>query len=472
MAAHFGDMLLERRRAMGLSIQQVANTIKIRPQIIEYFETENLAAMPPRGYAQGMISSYARYLGLNPRVVVDAYFDCLNAYERGLGTGARRRQDIEPDASPRSANATGRFLMVNGVPSSSRYAQRPPQAGYVAEGNSQHQPVAASKLRPLPMAGRGTGGNRARGGDDTFPNGYGASQQTGRIPRQGVNPNRPAVTGMVSARRPPYRAGAPSRGGSYDRERVRSDRFRGQSPASAQPGQRQCGRNGAVPPRRGAQGRGAGANRAPQLDPRVLIALIVGMALIVILLAMLVLRGCAPASNAAAGGSTPKAQTAAKASDSSSQDGTTDASDATASGVTEGATAGDAATAAGDATATAAEPQETKVKVSIPEEGAVAFLEVKLDGKSVLGAQEVGPFEQEFTVTQQIEITTDKPSDVTVTKNGEKVRYDMKVSGVAKVTIVAPQPEPAPDDAAADGGDAQGADAANGSDSSDSTQQQ
>ena len=57
MAARFGDMLLEQRRRMGLSIQQVANTIKIRPQIIEFFETGNFASMPPRGYAQGMISS-------------------------------------------------------------------------------------------------------------------------------------------------------------------------------------------------------------------------------------------------------------------------------------------------------------------------------------------------------------------------------------------------------------------------------
>ena len=77
MAARFGDMLLEQRRRMGLSIQQVANTIKIRPQIIEFFETGNFASMPPRGYAQGMISSYARFLGLNPREVVNAYFDDL-----------------------------------------------------------------------------------------------------------------------------------------------------------------------------------------------------------------------------------------------------------------------------------------------------------------------------------------------------------------------------------------------------------
>ncbi len=72
-------MLLHRRRQMGLSIQQVANTIKIRPQIIGFFEKGDFSSMPPRGYAQGMISSYARFLGLNPRTVVAAYFDELGS---------------------------------------------------------------------------------------------------------------------------------------------------------------------------------------------------------------------------------------------------------------------------------------------------------------------------------------------------------------------------------------------------------
>ena len=84
MTRHFGEMLLERRRQMGASIQQVANVIKIRPQIIEYFETENFAAMPPRGYSQGIIASYARFLGLNPREVVAVSYTHLDVYKRQL----------------------------------------------------------------------------------------------------------------------------------------------------------------------------------------------------------------------------------------------------------------------------------------------------------------------------------------------------------------------------------------------------
>ena len=112
MAARFGDMLLEQRRRMGLSIQQVANTIKIRPQIIEFFETGNFASMPPRGYAQGMISSYARFLGLNPREVVNAYFDDLMAYERETSQQGGRFQDAAGYVNSRSSGDNGRFLMV------------------------------------------------------------------------------------------------------------------------------------------------------------------------------------------------------------------------------------------------------------------------------------------------------------------------------------------------------------------------
>ena len=463
MAAHFGTMLLERRRAMGMSIQQVANTIKIRPQIIEFFETENFAAMPPRGYAQGMISSYARYLGLNPRVVVDAYFDALSAYEHGSGMGPVRYQEYAADASPRSANATGRFLMVGGAPASaSRYAQRPPQAGYVSEGVSPHEPVAAGDLRPLPMVGRGSDGpRRAAGRDD----GYGSPGVTSRIPVQnGERPRRGGSAPSAYGHRPQRMGsayGSAQAGRSAEPSSGRPPRatFRSGSSVPPRGGDPRRGRGGSVPPRRGGQGgyRGGNGGGGFQLDSRFLIAIIAALLFVIMLLGVLAIRGCAPDSSTDTGGSAPKAEmTGTEKSDSddiAEDEGSgSDASDPAA-----------AETGAADpeAAAKAQEPKETKVKVAIKEKGAVAFLEVKLDGKSVLGAQEVGPFEQEFTVTQQIEITTDKPSDVTVTKNGEKVRYDMKVSGVAKVTITAPkQEEPKAEDGAADGQATDGGDQA------------
>ena len=149
MAARFGDMLLEQRRRMGLSIQQVANTIKIRPQIIEIFETGNFASMPPRGYAQGMISSYARFLGLNPRDVVNAYFDDLMAYERETSQQGGRFQDAAGYVNSRSSVDNGRFLMVQGG-RSTRYGQRPQQAGYITETMRFAHSVTGFAVRRCP----------------------------------------------------------------------------------------------------------------------------------------------------------------------------------------------------------------------------------------------------------------------------------------------------------------------------------
>lgn len=66
-----------------------------------------------------------------------------------------------------------------------------------------------------------------------------------------------------------------------------------------------------------------------------------------------------------------------------------------------------------DAAKTTAKKEENevaKVKISVAK-GKTAWIEVKVDGKSVYGAQATGPFEQEYTPESSIEITTSKPSD-------------------------------------------------------------
>lgn len=409
MTRHFGEMLLERRRQMGASIQQVANVIKIRPQIIEYFETENFAAMPPRGYSQGIIASYARFLGLNPREVVDAYFDALHEYERnGSGGRAGRFQDAAADANPRSSNAAGRYMMVNSVPAS-RYGQRPPQAGYVSEFSSAHEPVSASRLRPV-----NTADSRRRpsqgGYDSTLrsrarrPDGYPASDQ--RDPR--AHASR-AQDGR------PYRNPRGPRGTYPDQRPVR------RAP-------------GGQPPR--------GGSRPPQQGPDMKFLAIMALGiLILIALVMVLLRGCAPKPEAAgSASSTPSAQ---KADSKDTSEDSTDVDEGGDSSTDEGDDADEPSSSKdkADKSSKDEEPKETVVKVKLKEKGAVAWIEVKLDGKIVLGKQVVGPFEEEFKVETQIDITTNTPSAVAIYKNGDKVRYDTKVSGVGKVSILAPKKE-------------------------------
>lgn len=448
MAARFGDMLLEQRRRMGLSIQQVANTIKIRPQIIEFFETGNFASMPPRGYAQGMISSYARFLGLNPREVVNAYFDDLMAYERETSQQGGRFQDAAGYVNSRSSVDNGRFLMVQGG-RSTRYGQRPQQAGYITEtGSGEEIRSQRDRFRSTPMpedralpAARGVARDpRAGYGDGGYSDRGYRGVSSGR-PRGGyADADTTQVTPRLRSQSRPYsqRSSAPRSG---------QRNYQGRGELAPRSGQRNMQRQGSYRGRsdnnrgrmpqgtgRGGSNRGRGGGRAPQnnsLDPRIVYAGIGAVALLLIVLIVVLLRGC----GSSAPESTPETPVGTKTTTKKSSK-KTESVDEDTDETTDESTDSDAA----KTTAKKEENEVTKVKISVAK-GKTAWIEVKVDGKSVYGAQATGPFEQEYTPESSIEITTSKPSDVTVTKNGEKVRYDTKTSGVARVTITVPKKE-------------------------------
>lgn len=469
MAARFGDMLLEQRRRMGLSIQQVANTIKIRPQIIEFFETGNFASMPPRGYAQGMISSYARFLGLNPREVVNAYFDDLMAYERDTSQQGGRFQDAAGYVNSRSSVDNGRFLMVQGG-RTTRYGQRPPQAGYITEtGSSEEIRSQRDRFRSTPLpddralpAARGLSRDpRAGYGDGGYSGRSYRGVSAGRSRDGYSDADTTQVTPRLRSQSQPYgqRSSLPrsgQRGYQGRGELAPRPGRRGSQRQSSYRGRPDSGR-GRIPQGngRGSSNRGRGVGRASQyntIDPRIIYVGIGAVVLLLILLIVVLLRGC----GSAAPESTPETPVATKT--------TTKNSSKKTESTDEDEDADEATDAAGSdaakATVKTEEDEVTKVKVSVAK-GKTAWIEVKVDGKSVYGAQATGPFEQEYTPESSIEITTSKPSDVTVTKNGEKVRYDTKTSGVARVTITVPKKENAD---SANGDNAGGTDNVDGTD--------
>ena len=438
MAARFGDMLLERRRMLGLSIQQVANTIKIRPQIIEFFEMGDFSSMPPRGYAQGMISSYARFLGLNPRDVVNAYFDDLMAYERETSQSGGRFQEPAAYVNARSSTDSGRFLMVSGG-RTSRYTQRPQQAGYVTETGSRAEiqeqrdrfrntlppensalPAPHGNVRD-PRAGYGDGGYSARNSSSARSGSArtyrAASTRTGSPSRNGYRQEpvshsggRSSTQRYVSAQRGNRQGPSTVRGG---RDVSRTSRY-----------PRQDTRRSTA-----SQPRNASRSGLPNgLDPRFVYGGLAVIAALLIILIVVALRGCGSSNQAAdsqpAVTTTSTKKKTSKNTDSSASSDDDDDDEASASTTTS--------KKKNDVDAV------TKVKVKVAK-GKTAWIEIKVDGKSVYGAQATGPFEQEYEPESSIEITTSKPSDVTVTKNGEKVRYDTKTSGVARVTITVPK---------------------------------
>ena len=68
-----GLLLKGKREEMGLSREQIAQTTKIRPHILQALEEENWDSLPSSAFVRGFLRSYARSLGLDEHVVSDAY---------------------------------------------------------------------------------------------------------------------------------------------------------------------------------------------------------------------------------------------------------------------------------------------------------------------------------------------------------------------------------------------------------------
>ena len=473
MTAHFGSRLRERRRQKGLTIQQMSNQLKIPPQIIESFEIEDFESMPARGYAMGMLSSYARALDLSPREVVDGYLEDLEEYESIApeGAGSSRLQGGSGEASPRSSVDSGRYYMVDSVPTG-RNGQRLQQAGYVPESSSGHEPVPASSLRNASLASNSNqsqnhnrsgsarnGGNRQGSQRNVGGSGYGTTRSsnygssdpssTARIPvqdgrqestRQGTVQR--SASGRTRVNRSAERAA--------ERERQRQLQDQGQGGRQGRSGSGSGGgRGGSSGGRgtgggtrssggsRGGNGRGGSGSGQRQtqarqgssgINLRFILILIVAAIAIIALVSLILTRGCTSADVEDTGSTDTTVLTV------ESSGSTVAADEEAVESETEDASTEDASTEEETDSVEEAVYEDTVVTVSVADD-AVAYLEVSLDGSSVLGGDQVGPVELEYTVEESIEITTDSPSDVTVMVNGEEVEYDMKTSGVAKVTI-------------------------------------
>lgn len=85
-------MLIQRRHELGLTILQASHVLKLKEQVLTAFEEGDWENMPQSGYASGMLASYARYLGLNPREVVDVYQEELYEHIHGTSSHELRRR--------------------------------------------------------------------------------------------------------------------------------------------------------------------------------------------------------------------------------------------------------------------------------------------------------------------------------------------------------------------------------------------
>lgn len=87
-----GDTLRERRIALGYTIEHVQESTRIRARLIEHIEEGNYDRLPDPGYVRGYISSYARFLELDP-------VPLLNMYKAETGAGRQHQLNLLPQTS-------------------------------------------------------------------------------------------------------------------------------------------------------------------------------------------------------------------------------------------------------------------------------------------------------------------------------------------------------------------------------------
>ena len=107
-----GAMLRAAREAAGLSLDQVAQQLKLAPRQVKALEDESFADLPGRTFSRGFVRNYARLLNLDAQDLLEHLPDAAHAPALGSpalhSTGAMIAE-LPTAASPRSG--FGRWLI-------------------------------------------------------------------------------------------------------------------------------------------------------------------------------------------------------------------------------------------------------------------------------------------------------------------------------------------------------------------------
>lgn len=79
-----GEQLKTARESIGVSIEEVAEDLKVRPTQVENIEAGNSEAFDDVFYLKYFIRDYAKYLGLNKEDLVDEFNEYLFDYTSRL----------------------------------------------------------------------------------------------------------------------------------------------------------------------------------------------------------------------------------------------------------------------------------------------------------------------------------------------------------------------------------------------------
>lgn len=448
----FSDMLLDRRRQLGLSIKQASNVLRLKEEVLIAFEEGDFDAIPKSGYAQGMLSSYARYLGLNAKTVVNQFSTDLFEHERGAGSHeARRRSRRNRDSddgplyeTPQAAavGQTGRRTYVEShgfLPTSGGFAgdmgdfattsSPRPRYSSASRDSDDSYPQGRPYTSRVPMTPSVSPlGQSQRQRPTVRTTQYGVQDSYGSYARYGAQPQRDEVTTrrvMPSQYRDDMRLD--NQGGTYQSASTSAGRRSSRNIANTQrPNVRR---------RNGSSGRGRGRSQEPEYGglvgmiqvffedrSRVIGLIVVVLAIVLSVIIITSVRSCF-----SQGETNDRSVTVAEQKEDEKE------AEQNAISEEEERRAREEAAAA-KAAETESSANERTIEVTV-DEGEVTWLEIEYDGNSDVAETVTGPWNRTYTVRQSISINVNDTSAVTVTENGKKLEFDSKASGIGTITI-------------------------------------
>ena len=447
----FSQTLVARRRDLGLSIEQAASVLRMKEHVLRAFESGDWQAIPRAGYAQGMLSSYARYLGLNPRDVVDEFKQDLYAYTHSARQDTGVRDIDERRGRGYAERYRGQAIRKNSTDDIDLYGSAGP-AGSVYSGGTFDDELKHRLARER-------GGHRGAGYSERYlkeqtstgpqkanaKERRGGRRYTAQVPERSQAKRTRQTRGTARSSRARAEAERTRRQtvrertievGEYEDD-LRYDEARPYEAASSERGRR-ASRNIAsterpnVDRRRPPRQRSSRNAKPPTLSEQLftsgkLVWIIIAVVFAVVMLAVIfTVQSCVSHVTSTEKPQVP-VQTTPVTQDEDNAEENEDANDG------EGST-GQEVPLVNTGTSNQA-PNLVTISVA---DGEVSWIEIVMGDVSLVAQTVTGPWEKTFTPTASMEIQASNAEAVSVLADGKPLTFDSKASGVGVITIAAP----------------------------------
>ncbi|EHJ93660.1 RodZ domain-containing protein [Vreelandella boliviensis] len=97
-----GELLARQREQLGIPLADAARALNLRPAVVGGLEQDNYQEIPVAAYRRGYLRSYAKYLGMDDRLVLEAY--------QARSGAADTERKVSPVSTARPPSRIGAWL--------------------------------------------------------------------------------------------------------------------------------------------------------------------------------------------------------------------------------------------------------------------------------------------------------------------------------------------------------------------------